>query len=252
MSYPALVHHNQGKSAAYQSQSDFPVFSPTPSRGMRALTWAKPPARRTRSFVERKEKKEHYGVLADRELVELARAGERDAFGELVGRYRSKVGRLALKITKNEVDAQEVVQEAFLNAFSKLDSFQGKAAFSSWLYRVTANGALMLLRSRRRDAYEAWDTMLQRNERITALFAAQEEWSVQADRVFERKEILAVLQKAMGCLAERYRTILLLREIDGLSNQEIAELLGLSIAAVKSRLHRARLALRKVLQPLEE
>ena len=187
-----------------------------------------------------------FRTLDDNSLVDLARAGQYDAFGELVRRYRSKVNSLALKITKNEIDAQEVVQDVFLNAFAKLDSFKGTAAFSSWLYRVAANGALMLLRSRKRDAYEPWDSTSSSSEEPTyLLLSSSSDWSVRADRVLERKEIVNVLDKEFDVVPERYRTILLLREVDGLSNQEIADALNITVAAVKSRLHRARLSLRK-------
>lgn len=187
-----------------------------------------------------------YETLSDTDLVLLVTNGQREAFGELVARYRSKVNSLALKITKNEIDAQEVVQEVFLSAFSKLDSFKGTAAFSSWLYRVAANGALMLLRSRRRDAYESWDDVQPRYESATpGTWSAPADWATQADRVFERKEIIRVLDTEFDEIPERYRTILILRELDGLSNREIADVLGITVAAVKSRLHRARIALRK-------
>ncbi len=190
------------------------------------------------------EKRRSYKDCSDMELVEAVRAGHQEAFGELVKRYRGKVNSLALKITKNEIDAQEVVQEVFLNAFSKLDSFKGTAAFSSWLYRVAANGALMLLRSRKRDAYEPWDSLSSR-EPTFGMISAPSEWSTRADRVYERKEIVNVLEREFETIPERYRTILILREVDGLSNKEIADVLGITVAAVKSRLHRARLSLRK-------
>ena len=197
--------------------------------------------------AERVRQGTQYRALSDNELVECARSGENEAFGELVRRYRNKVNSLALKITKNEIDAQEVVQEVFLNAFSKLDSFKGTAAFSSWLYRVVANGALMLLRSRKRDAYEPWDGMSSNQEPTSLLLSSTTEWSTRADRIFERREIMELLEREFEVIPERYRTILILREIDGLSNKEIADVLGVTVAAVKSRLHRARLSLRKQL-----
>ena len=192
-----------------------------------------------------------YESLSDTELVSLVTSGQREAFGELVSRYRSKVNSLALKITKNEIDAQEVVQDVFLNAFSKLESFKGTAAFSSWLYRVAANGALMLLRSRRRDASDSWEEMQprQESEATQRALSAPAEWSTQADRILERQQIMKVLHTELAEIPERYRTILMLREMDGLSNREIADVLGITVAAVKSRLHRARLTLRKRLVP---
>jgi|GEM_PF-134062 len=191
------------------------------------------------------ERRALFRTLTDTELVDMVKGGESEAFGELVCRYQSKVNSLALKITKNENDAQEVVQEVFLNAFAKLHSFKGTAAFSSWLYRVAANGALMLLRSRKRDAYDSWEEVLPKQEPIRIAVSSPAEWATQADRIFERKEIIRVLEKEFDVIPKRYRTILILRELDGLSNREIADVLGITVAAVKSRLHRARLALRK-------
>lgn len=186
-----------------------------------------------------------YRQLEDNHLVERTRQGEGEAFGELVRRYRSKVNSLALKITKNEIDAQEVVQDVFLNAFAKLESFKGTAAFSSWLYRVAANSALMLLRTRKRDAHDTLEQVFAHD--TSAALSAPSDWSLRADRVFERKEIVAILDKEFENIPDRYRDILILREIDGLSNREIADVLFITVAAVKSRLHRARLCMRKQL-----
>jgi RNA polymerase sigma-70 factor (ECF subfamily) len=186
--------------------------------------------------------KKDYSALSDDELVSCTRQGEREAFGELVKRYQTKVNSLALKLTKNENDAQEVVQDVFLNAYAKLDSFKGTAAFSSWLYRVAANGALMLLRSRKRDTHENWEDAI---SRVDTLVGVPADWSVQADQVMARKQLGTMLSKEFAMLPERYRVILMMREVEGMSNREIATHLTISVAAVKSRLHRARLMLRK-------
>lgn len=193
------------------------------------------PARKQPSRVQ-------YKMKTDDELVALTRGGDPSAFDELITRYQKKVTNLALKITKNENDAQEVVQEVFLNAYCKLSSFKGTAAFSSWLYRVAANGALMLLRSRKKDVYELWECGALKADSTLAVPA---EWSVRADSAMERKQLAGVLLKEFNALPERYRDILMMREIEGFSNKDISQELNLSVAAVKSRLHRARLMLRK-------
>jgi RNA polymerase sigma-70 factor (ECF subfamily) len=185
-----------------------------------------------------------YSQYTDMELVEVVRAGNNHAFGELFRRYRKKVTHLALKITRNEVDAQEVVQDVFLKALAKLHTFKGDAAFSSWLYRVTTNSALMLLRSRKYDDYESWDDNPMMQETRLSRGYLPADWRVQADRLYERKEITEALHKSVATLPKRYRNILELREFQGMKNKEIAEELDLSVAAVKSRLHRARLVLR--------
>jgi RNA polymerase sigma-70 factor (ECF subfamily) len=189
------------------------------------------------------------GESPDRELVERAQKGDGAAFALLVGRHQRQLYRLALRMTGSEADAQEVLQEAFLNAYQKLPNFRGEAQFSSWLYRIAANSALMRLRRKRR----APDSLPEQPLELTApKFSAdgnfdpppRSDWSQRADDKLLSRELGLAIDTAVKALPEDYRTVFLLKDVDGLSNEEIASALELTVPAVKSRLHRARLALR--------
>jgi RNA polymerase sigma-70 factor (ECF subfamily) len=192
------------------------------------------------------------GQPGDRELVGRAQKGDGEAFATLVERHQRQLYRLALRMTGSEADAQEVLQEAFLNAYQKLPLFRGEAQFSSWLYRIAANSALMRLRRKRRAPDALTDQPL---ELSGPRFSAEgyldpsplSDWSQRADEKMMSAELGAAIQKAVGQLPEDYRTVFLLKDVDGLSNEDIASALDLTVPAVKSRLHRARLALREKL-----
>ena len=192
------------------------------------------------------------GQPGDRELVERAQQGDGSAFAMLVERHQRQLYRLALRMTGSEADAQEVLQEAFLNAYQKLPLFRGEAQFSSWLYRIAANSALMRLRRKRR----APDTLAEQPlELVGPRFSAEgyleptssSDWSQRADEKMMSGELGDAINKAVAELPDDYRTVFLLKDVDGLSNEDIANSLDLTVPAVKSRLHRARLALREKL-----
>ena len=192
------------------------------------------------------------GQPGDRELVERAQQGDGSAFAMLVERHQRQLYRLALRMTGSEADAQEVLQEAFLNAYQKLPLFRGEAQFSSWLYRIAANSALMRLRRKRR----APDTLAEQPLELAGpRFSAEgylepassSDWSQRADEKMMSGELGEAINKAVADLPDDYRTVFLLKDVDGLSNEDIANALALTVPAVKSRLHRARLALREKL-----
>jgi RNA polymerase sigma-70 factor (ECF subfamily) len=185
--------------------------------------------------------------LPDPELVERFRKGRSSAFRELVRRYQSKVYALALRLTSNQADAQEVLQDSFLSVYRKIDTFRGDSAFSSWLYRITANAALMKIRSRgtRRDV--ALDDVLPAIESQAYFPTLSRDWSEDAERVVLNRELADRISSAVEKLPEKYRVVFLLREVEGLPTQEVADALGLSTPTVKTRLHRARLFLRQEL-----
>jgi len=192
------------------------------------------------------------GQPGDRELVERAQKGDGAAFAQLVDRHQRQLYRLALRMTGSEADAQEVLQEAFLNAYQKLPLFRGEAQFSSWLYRIAANSALMRLRRKRR----APDTLSDQPLELSGpRFSAEgyleptssSDWSQRADEKMMSGELGTAINKAVQELPADYRTVFLLKDVDGLSNEDIANALDLTVPAVKSRLHRARLALREKL-----
>jgi len=179
------------------------------------------------------------------ELAERLRRREPEAAEALVTTYGDRVYRLALRITGNPSDAEEVVQDAFWAVTRKIDTFRGDAAFGSWLYRITANMAYQKLRRPRSQRNEIpWESLRptvddngHRAEPVSDWSARDEDTALQAE---QRK----ILQTAIGELPAGYRTTFLLHDMEGLSNPEIAETLHLKVATVKSRVHRARLFLR--------
>lgn len=182
---------------------------------------------------------------ADAELVERLKRGEMEAFETLLARYQGKVYRLAMNLTRNPEDAEEVTQDVFLSVYRKIGTFDGRAAFSTWLYRVAANAALMKLRGRRPEPHlpieEGGPTFA-----ADGSFARPvADWSHLPEDHLLAAESRQVLGQAIEALPPDYKAVVVLRDIEGLSNQEVAETVGTTVLAVKSRLHRARLALRE-------
>ena len=186
--------------------------------------------------------------MADKDAPLIGRilAGDEAAFTELVRRYEGKVYQLALRLTGNQMDANDVIQEVFLSVYQKLHTFRGQAAFSSWLYRITANASFARLNQRKRQASVSIDDVLPAVEGQSP-GGTFSEWSQKPDTILFNKEARAALEQAINDLPEEFRTVVILRDVENQSNQDVAELLNLSVAAVKSRLHRARLALRRKL-----
>src|SRR2546430_2427565 len=202
--------------------------------------------------AEQREQEQAPGQIPDVELVRRAQQGDGSAFAELVGRHQRQLYRLALRMTGSEADAQEVLQEAFLNAYQKLPNFRGEAQVFSWLYRIAANSALMRLRRKRRAPDALTDQPLElQGPRFSAEGyldpAPLSDWSQRADEKMMDRELGTAIDQAVAGLPDDYRTVFLLKDVDGLSNEEIAGALDLTVPAVKSRLHRARLALREKL-----
>src|SRR5437016_12437172 len=195
-----------------------------------------------------KPREEQPGQVPDVELVRLAQKGDGAAFAQLVARHQRQLYRLALRMTGSEADAQEVLQEAFLNAFQKLPNFRGEAQFSSWLYRIAANSALMRLRRKRRapDALQDQPLELQ-GPKFSAegFLEPQNDWSQRADTQMMDRELGQAIDQAVGALPEDYRTVFLLKDVDGLSNEEIASALDLTVPGRKSGWRRGRRARRE-------
>jgi len=176
-------------------------------------------------------------------LVQAAKKGDLEAFSELVKRYDRNVFRIAQHITHNEEDAQDVVQEAFLKAYQNLDQFQGNSKFYTWLVRIAVNEALMKLRRRRTDRTVSIDEDVETDEGTMPREVA--DWSPNPEQLYGQSELSEILKKTIQGLPPGFRTVFVLRDVEGLSTEETAEMLGLSIPAVKSRLLRARLQLRE-------
>lgn len=178
-------------------------------------------------------------------LVARAKAGDASAFSELVTHYDRRVFRMAKQITQNDDDAEDVLQEAFLKAYTHLDDFQGNSKFYTWVVRIAVNEALMKLRKRRSDRSVPLDEPIDTGEDEVPREIAV--WDENPEETYSREELAELLDQAVQSLKPAYRTVFVLRDIEEMSIEETAEALGLSISAVKSRLLRARLQLREKL-----
>ncbi len=182
----------------------------------------------------------------DEALVDGLRRDAREAAEALVSRYGDRVWRLAFRITGNREDAEEVAQDALWTAARKIGTFKGESAFGSWLYRITANTAYQKLRARRGHNREvSWESQLPQFDDEGKHAGLMEDWSGRVDDPVLRGELRTVLQSAIDSLPPDYRTAFLLHDVEGLSNPEIAGMQGISLPALKSRVHRSRLFLRQ-------
>jgi len=172
-------------------------------------------------------------------LVSAARDGDRPAFDELVRRTYVDTYTLAMRLTADEEDARDVVQETYLRAWKGLKGFRGDAQFTTWLYRITANTAYTTVKRRRRHRADALDATVE--EPVETRIDAQPEESA------EQSAMLARLAGALGQLPPKLRVLVVLKDVYGLSHEEIGEELGISVAAAKVRLHRGRKRLRDLL-----
>lgn len=186
----------------------------------------------------------------DNELVEaFRRRGDKSAFVKLMETYTERVHNLSLRITRNEEDAEEILQDVFVTVYHKICKFEGKSAFSSWLYRITANTAFMKLRKRKKHAAVSMDEV---QPNVVDSWVGRRSDASDVNYISSRHELRDALERAIQRLPRDYRLIFILRDVDGLSNQEVGEILNLSVPAVKSRLHRSRLMLRKRLQKFHD
>ncbi len=179
----------------------------------------------------------------EQRLVDAARGGDVGAFEQLVRRYDRNVFRIAQHITQNREDAEDVVQDAFLKAFQNLGQFQGQSKFYTWLVRIAVNEALMRLRRRRPERFVSIDEDVKTEEDSMPREIA--DWSPNPEQLYNQGELKEILQKTIQGLPPGFRTVFILRDVEGLSTEETADALGLSVPAVKSRLLRARLQLRE-------
>jgi RNA polymerase sigma-70 factor (ECF subfamily) len=176
-------------------------------------------------------------------LVRAAKGGDDEAFAELVRRYDRNVFRIAQHITQNREDAEDVVQDAFLKAYTNLQQFQEQSKFYTWLVRIAVNEALMKLRRRRPERMVSLDEEIQTGEDSVPREVA--DWSPNPEQNYNQAELREILSRTIQGLPPGFRTVFILRDVEGLSTEETAEALELSIPAVKSRLLRARLQLRE-------
>jgi len=176
-------------------------------------------------------------------LVRAAKRGDMGAFEQLVKRYDRNIFRIAQHITQNREDAEDVVQDAFLKSYQNLERFQEQSKFYTWLVRIAVNESLMKLRKRRTAKTVSIDEDVQTEEDSVPREVA--DWSPNPEQLYNQSELQEILGKTIQGLPSSFRTVFVLRDVEGLSTEETAEALDLSVPAVKSRLLRARLQLRE-------
>jgi len=186
-------------------------------------------------------------TIPDEELVHLFITEKNEnAFDEIVNRYSDRIFGIALRITHDPNSAEEVLQEVFLTVIQKIDTFQAKSKFSTWLYRVAVNASYMHLRAEKKHESDiSIENYVPYDENGTLMGKIKsKDWSNSPDIILFQKEAMDIIEKAISELPEKHRIVFHLRDIDQFSNEEVSEVLGISVGAVKSRLHRARLFLR--------
>ncbi len=187
-------------------------------------------------------------TIDDGALLAGLRAGQEWAFEAMVRLHGGRLLAVARRLTRNDADADDVLQSAYLSAFRALDTFAGASQLSTWLHRIVVNTALMRLRSRRRKPEESIEVLLPAFQEDGHHAEQFSEWSAPADQLMERQETRATVRAAIDELPDNYRGVLLLRDIEELSTQEVAQMMGVTPTAVKVRLHRARQALSTLLR----
>jgi RNA polymerase sigma-70 factor, ECF subfamily len=177
-------------------------------------------------------------------LVAEARAGNAESFATLINQYDRHIYRLALNMTGNQEDAEDVLQDSFLKAYSHLGQFQGDSRFYTWLVRIAVNEALMKLRKRRGASWVSLDEPAETDDR-SLMPREIEDWADNPEQSYAKTELQGILTQAIEKLEPQFRTVFVLRDLEEFSTEETAKMLGLSVPAVKSRLLRARLKLRE-------
>ena len=188
----------------------------------------------------------------DEALLERARGGDRAAFAHLVIRYQEKFYRLASSLVPNPSDAEEVLQDSFLQAYRSLEYFRGDAKVSTWLYRIVTNTALMKRRAMRRhpaESLESYQPQFREDGRLERLDLDYGR-AARVEDILEKEELAAKAREAIEILPETSREAFVLHDLEGLSTEATSEVLGIEPGAVRTRLHRARLALRGYLARL--
>jgi len=183
-------------------------------------------------------------LLDDNVLLEELRKGTPQAVEMLFDRFHGKIFSLAMSILKNESDAEEAAQDVFLTVVQKAHTFKGNSALYSWIYRICVNTCLMRLRGKRRGETVSIEDFMPVFTEDGMHASLIDDWSKEVERKALDKELGQVIKRFTGNLSEKYRVVFVLSDVEGLSNEETAQILGLTVPAVKSRLHRARLYLR--------
>lgn len=185
--------------------------------------------------------------MDENELIRRSKAGDTESFSQLVQIYERRIVNYAFRMLRDRDDAEDAAQEAFLRAYRKLDTFNGDSAFSTWLYTILNNICLDVLRKRKRTGEQTHISINQNS--------ADDEYEIQIEDSspgpydsYRRKAAMKALEAAIGKLSDEHRAVIVMRDINGMEYDEIAKILGISLGTVKSRISRARLALRKILE----
>jgi RNA polymerase sigma-70 factor (ECF subfamily) len=185
---------------------------------------------------------------SDSALFEDAARGHYAAFEALVRRHHPRIYRVVLGMVQSPTDAEEVVQETFLRVFRGLSGFRRESAPSTWIYQIAVNTALMRLRQRRRKPLLSMgDHPHLEDESYEPFLGPQGQWARSPDASLLDQELATRIEAAIAALPDKYRTVMQLREVEGLSAEEAAQTLGLTVPTIKTRLHRARLSVRRAL-----
>jgi RNA polymerase sigma-70 factor (ECF subfamily) len=187
-------------------------------------------------------------VVSEDVLVQALRSGEEWAYEAMIREYGGRLLAVARRFVRSDEDARDVLQSAYLSAFRSMGEFEGSAQLGTWLHRIVVNTALMRLRSRRRKPEAFIDDLLPSFQADGHHVEQFSDWSARADQLIEREETRKIVRGCVDQLPDQYRVVLLLRDIEERSTQEVAELLDLTPTAVKVRLHRARQALSTLLR----
>ena len=203
----------------------------------------------TTALAEEVWPKGDYTHHREQSLLAGLRAGDEAAFEELVTTHGGRLLAVARRLLRCEEEARDALQDAFLQAFRALPRFEGQARLGTWLHRIVVNASLMRLRSRRTRPEEPIEPLLPTFKEDGHQTAPAADWPEPCDRLVERREVRELVRQTIDHLPDGYRPVLLLRDIEDLDTEEVAQLLGITANAVKIRLHRARQALRELLDP---
>ncbi|MEQ8172376.1 MAG: sigma-70 family RNA polymerase sigma factor [Candidatus Eremiobacterota bacterium] len=185
-------------------------------------------------------------ILEEEILVKKSKEGDFEAFEELVNLHEKHVYNIAWNMLRNQEDAEEVLQETFIKAYNKLNQFEGRSKFSTWLYRIATNEALMIIRKKNPAQPVSLD------EPIDDVYRAKIrreliDWKENPQNIYLKKELREKIDYIIYTLPEDYRSVFVLRDIQGFSGEKVSEILSITLPAVKARLHRARLYAREIL-----
>jgi len=180
--------------------------------------------------------------MSEQQLIERAKNGDTKAFEELMKRTQTNIYNLGLRLLGNKEDAADLMQETYIKAYENLDRFEGRSSFSTWLYRIATNNALMKLRKEKNKKVSI-DELKKFGDKSYKIEIS--DWSENPSSYFKSAELKEVLQKAIDSLPPKYKSVFILHDVEGLPLAEVARILSLSVPAVKTRVHRSRMYLRE-------